>query len=69
MSLPLYIVLAAILVSCIAVLLFGVYADHVRQQRRRRRRLLTIEIKGDSSKLAEALRPTGGSYRNCEDAR
>lgn len=69
MSLIAYIVLGVVAFACTAALLWGVYVDHARQQRRRRQRTLAIEIKGDASKLAKALRPTGGSYRNCEDPR
>lgn len=69
MNLALYILAAAVLVAYLVVLVAGVYIDHARRQRRKRQRLLRIEIKGDTSKLADALRPTGGSYRNCEPRR
>jgi hypothetical protein len=59
----------------LAVLLVAFLLFVERGRRRHRPSTVTITVRGDFSKvrqldeLDEALRPIGGSYRNCEDPR
>lgn len=59
MSLALYIAVALVLVVCLAVLVWGVYIDHLRQQRAERCREMRRSLAEGRQIRDEALRPMG----------
>lgn len=69
MTLLLYIAGALIALTCLTFVTFAVYLARARRERAKRQRTVKIAIQGDESKLRDALRPIGGSYRNCEPER